>query len=198
EGLSRHASTHAAGIVISDEPLVKHLPLYTGNNKETVTQFDMTWVEKIGLVKFDFLGLKTLTVVDLAIRLLDKSRGIALDISSIPLDDKETFDLLCRGDTLAVFQLESAGMRDILTKLKPSVFEDLIAILALYRPGPLESGMVDDFIDRKHGKIPIEYPLPELESVLKETHGVIVYQEQVMSIAKLLADYSLGEADLLR
>ncbi len=198
EGLSRHASTHAAGIVISDEPLVKHLPLYTGNNKETVTQFDMTWVEKIGLVKFDFLGLKTLTVVDLAIRLLEKSRNIALDITSIPLDDEKTFDLLSRGDTLAVFQLESAGMRDILTKFKPSVFEDLIAILALYRPGPLESGMVDDFIDRKHGKIPIEYPLPELESVLKETHGVIVYQEQVMNIAKSLADYSLGEADLLR
>ncbi len=198
EGLSRHASTHAAGIVISDEPLVKHLPLYTGNNKETVTQFDMTWVEKIGLVKFDFLGLKTLTVVDLAIRLLEKSRNIVLDINSIPLEDKKTFDMLSRGDTLAVFQLESAGMRDILTKLKPSVFEDLIAILALYRPGPLESGMVDDFIDRKHGKIPIEYPLPQLESVLKETHGVIVYQEQVMSIAKLLADYSLGEADLLR
>ena len=184
--------------MISDEPLVKHLPLYTGNNKETVTQFDMTWVEKIGLVKFDFLGLKTLTVVDLAIRLLEKSRNIALDITSIPLDDQKTFDLLSRGDTLAVFQLESAGMRDILTKFKPSVFEDLIAILALYRPGPLESGMVDDFIDRKHGKIPIEYPLPELESVLKETHGVIVYQEQVMNIAKSLADYSLGEADLLR
>ncbi|MGO9122398.1 MAG: DNA polymerase III subunit alpha [Desulfomonilaceae bacterium] len=198
EGLCRHASTHAAGIVISDEPLVKHLPLYTGNNKETVTQFDMTWVEKIGLVKFDFLGLKTLTVVDLAIRLLEKSRSIVLDITSIPLDDEKTFDLLSRGDTLAVFQLESAGMRDILTKFKPSVFEDLIAILALYRPGPLESGMVDDFIDRKHGKIPIEYPLPELESVLKETHGVIVYQEQVMNIAKSLADYSLGEADLLR
>ena len=198
EGLSRHASTHAAGIVISDEPLVEHLPLYMGNNKETVTQFDMTWVEKIGLVKFDFLGLKTLTVIDQAVRLLEKSRNIVLDISSIPLDDEKTFDLLSRGDTLAVFQLESAGMRDILTKFKPSVFEDLIAILALYRPGPLESGMVDDFIDRKHGKIPIEYPLPELESVLKETHGVIVYQEQVMNIAKLLADYSLGEADLLR
>ena len=198
EGLSRHASTHAAGIVISDEPLVKHLPLYMGNNKETVTQFDMTWVEKIGLVKFDFLGLKTLTVIDQAVRLLEKSKNVVLDISSIPLDDAKTFDLLSRGDTLAVFQLESAGMRDILTKFKPSVFEDLIAILALYRPGPLESGMVDDFIDRKHGKIPIEYPLPELESVLKETHGVIVYQEQVMNIAKLLADYSLGEADLLR
>ena len=198
EGLTRHASTHAAGIVISDEPLVAHLPLYLGTNKETVTQFDMTWVEKIGLVKFDFLGLKTLTVIDQAVRLLRQSGNMDVDINSLPLDDKKTFDLLSRGDTLAVFQLESSGMRDILTKFKPSAFEDLIAILALYRPGPLESGMVDDFIDRKHGRTTIEYSLPQLESVLKETHGVIVYQEQVMSIAKLLADYSLGEADLLR
>lgn len=198
EGLTRHASTHAAGIVISDKPLVEHLPLYVGNKNETLTEFDMSWVEKIGLVKFDFLGLKTLTVIDQAKKLIAKSRGALLDMNAIPLDDQATFELLARGETLAVFQLESSGMRDIITKFKPSVFEDLIAILALYRPGPLESGMVDDFINRKHGRTAIEYPLPELEPILKETHGVIVYQEQVMSIAKVLADYSLGEADLLR
>ncbi|MBI4962054.1 MAG: DNA polymerase III subunit alpha [Desulfomonile tiedjei] len=198
EGLTRHASTHAAGIVISDKPLVEHLPLYVGQNKETITQFDMTWVERIGLVKFDFLGLKTLTVIDQAVRLIEKSRGEKLDMGSIPLDDKETFELLSKGTTLGIFQLESSGMRDVLTKFKPSVFEDLIAILALYRPGPLESGMVEDFINRKHGRTAIEYPLAELEPILKETYGVIVYQEQVMSIATLLASYSLGEADLLR
>jgi DNA polymerase-3 subunit alpha len=198
EGLTRHASTHAAGIVISDKPLVEHLPLYVGNNGEIVTQYDMTWVEKIGLVKFDFLGLKTLTVIDKAVKLIRQARGVDLDISAIPLDDPETFELLSKGDTLAIFQLESSGMRDVLTKFKPSVFEDLIAILALYRPGPLESGMVDDFINRKHGRTPIEYPLPQLEHILSETYGVIVYQEQVMNIATALADYSLGEADLLR
>ena len=198
EGLTRHASTHAAGIVISDRPLVEHLPLYVGNNKETMTQFDMTWVEKIGLVKFDFLGLKTLTVIDRTVKLIEKSRSSALDMATIALDDQATFEMLSRGDTMGVFQLESSGMRDVLTKFKPSVVEDLIAILALYRPGPLESGMVDDFINRKHGKTPIEYPLPELEAILKETYGVIVYQEQVMSIATSLADYSLGDADLLR
>ncbi len=198
EGLTRHASTHAAGIVISDKPLVEHLPLYVGNNGETITQFDMTWVEKIGLVKFDFLGLKTLTVIDQALKLIESGRGTVLNLTTIPLDDPVTFTMLAKGDTLGIFQLESSGMRDVLTKFKPSVFEDLIAILALYRPGPLESGMVDDFINRKHGRTSIEYPLPELEPILKETYGVIVYQEQVMSISKVLADYSLGEADLLR
>jgi len=198
EGLTRHASTHAAGIVISDKPLVEYLPLYVGNNKETITQFDMTWVEKIGLVKFDFLGLKTLTAIDQTVKLIEKTSGKKLDIESIPLNDSTTFELLSKGTTLGVFQLESSGMRDVLVKFKPSVFEDLIAILALYRPGPLESGMVDDFINRKHGRTPIEYPLPQLEPILKETYGVIVYQEQVMSIATRLADYSLGDADLLR
>jgi len=198
EGLTRHASTHAAGIVISDKPLVEHMPLYVGNNKETMTQFDMTWVERIGLVKFDFLGLKTLTVLDQATRLIGKSTGLPLDIRTMPLDDEVTFALLTRGDTLGVFQLESSGMRDILTRFKPTVFEDLIAILALYRPGPLESGMVDDFINRKHGRTSIEYSLPQLEPILRETYGVILYQEQVMNIATALADYSLGEADLLR
>jgi len=198
EGLSRHASTHAAGIVISDRPLVERLPLYKGNKDETLTQFDMTWIEKIGLVKFDFLGLKTLSVIDRTLRLIEKSKGSELDLSSIPLNDPLTFERLSKGETLGVFQLESSGMRDVLNKFKPTVFEDLIAILALYRPGPLESGMVDDFINRKHGRIPIEYPLPELEPILKETYGVIVYQEQVMSIATALANYTLGEADLLR
>ncbi len=154
EGLSRHASTHAAGIVISDSPLVERLPLYRGNNDETLTQFDMTWIEKIGLVKFDFLGLKTLSVIDRTLRLIQKTKGSKLDLNSIPLDDQMTFERLSRGETLGVFQLESSGMRDVLTKFKPTVFEDLIAILALYRPGPLESGMVDDFINRKHGQDP--------------------------------------------
>lgn len=198
EGITRHASTHAAGVVISDKPLVERLPLYKGPNDETLTQFDMTWVEKIGLVKFDFLGLKTLTVLDRAVKLIRETQKPDFDINTIAFDDSETFEMLSKGDTLAVFQLESSGMREVLTKFKPSVFEDLIAILALYRPGPLESGMVDDFINRKHGRTPIEYPLEQLESILKETYGVIVYQEQVMSIAKELADYSLGEADLLR
>ncbi len=198
EGLSRHASTHAAGIVISDKPLVEHLPLYVGNNKEILTQFDMTWVERIGLVKFDFLGLKTLTVIDQTVKLIKKAGAAEFDIEAIPLDDSPTFERLSHGDTLGVFQLESSGMRDVLMKFKPSVFEDLIAILALYRPGPLESGMVDDFINRKHGRTPIEYPLPELEPILRETYGVIVYQEQVMNIAVTLADYTLGDADLLR
>ncbi|MFH0823260.1 MAG: DNA polymerase III subunit alpha [Pseudomonadota bacterium] len=198
EGLSRHASTHAAGIVIADRPLMEILPLYRGSKGETMTQFDMNWVEKIGLVKFDFLGLKTLTVIDRALKLIEESRNEKLDLSAIPFDDAETYALLSRGDTMGVFQLESSGMREMLTKFKPSVFEDLIAILALYRPGPLDSGMVDDFINRKHGRTSIEYPLPELEPVLKETYGVIVYQEQVMNIAVTLAGYSLGDADLLR
>ncbi len=198
EGLTRHASTHAAGIVIADQPLVEYLPLYVGNKKETLTQFDMTWVEKIGLVKFDFLGLKTLTVIDQTLRLINEARGVEVDLERIPMDDQKTYELLTRGDTMGVFQLESSGMRDMLTKFRPSVFEDLIAILALYRPGPLDSGMVDDFISRKHGNTRIEYPLPQLEPILKETYWVIVYQEQVMNIATVLAGYSLGEADLLR
>lgn len=198
EGLARHASTHAAGIVISDQPLVERIPLYRGSKGETLTQFDMTWVEKIGLVKFDFLGLKTLTVIDKALKLIEESRRVKLNLRAIPFDDADTYNLIGAGDTPGIFQLESSGMRDILTKFKPTVFEDLIAILALYRPGPLGSGMVDDFINRKHGRTRIEYSLPELEPILRETYGVILYQEQVMNIAVALADYSLGEADLLR
>ncbi|MDF1555586.1 MAG: DNA polymerase III subunit alpha [Deferrisomatales bacterium] len=200
EGLNRHASTHAAGIVISKGPLVDYLPLLKDKEKKTVTQFGMKGVESIGLVKFDFLGLKTLTVIVDAVRIVNSSLPAdqQLDIDAIPLDDPKVYELLCQGETTGVFQLESEGMKELMKKLRPSTFGDIIALVALYRPGPLGSGMVDDFIRRKHGEIPVTYPLPELEPILKDTYGVIVYQEQVMKIAQVLADYSLGEADLLR
>ena len=198
EGLPRHSSTHAAGVVISDKPMVEYLPLTKGQEGETITQFDMKDVEKVGLIKFDFLGLKTLTVIDTAIRLIEKHLGEKIDINSISLDDQKTFELLQNADTTGVFQLESIGMKDLIRRMKPSTFTDLIALVALYRPGPLESGMVDDFVKRKHGIVEVEYLLPELEPILKETYGVIVYQEQVMKIAQELAGYSLGEGDLLR
>ncbi|UKL13972.1 DNA polymerase III subunit alpha [Dissulfurimicrobium hydrothermale] len=198
EGLPRHASTHAAGVVISDRPMVEHLPLTKGQKGETVTQFDMKCVEKVGLIKFDFLGLKTLTVIDDAIKIIKKHLGVEVDINKIPLDDTDTYELLSRGDTTGVFQLESPGMKDLIRKMRPSIFTDLIALVALYRPGPLESGMVDQFVKAKHGEIKVKYLLPELEPILNETYGVIVYQEQVMKIAQTLAGYSLGEGDLLR
>ncbi len=198
EGLPRHSSTHAAGVVISDKPMMEYLPLTKGQEGETITQFDMKDVEKVGLIKFDFLGLKTLTVIDTALKLIERHHGEMIDLSSIPLDDEKTFELLKRGDTTGVFQLESSGMKELIRRLKPSTFTDLIALVALYRPGPLESGMVDDFVKRKHGEVEVEYLLPELEPILKETYGVIVYQEQVMKIAQELAGYSLGEGDLLR
>lgn len=199
ESLPRHASVHAAGVVISDErPLVEHLPLMKGQEGEIVTQWDMKGVEKIGLVKLDFLGLKTLTLLQRAVQLVQESTGKEIDLLYIDLDDPKVFDLLSRGETQGIFQLESSGMRDIVTKLKPSSFEDIVALVALYRPGPLGSGMVDDFINRKHGRTPIMYDLPQLEKILKETYGVILYQEQVMQIASELASYSMGEADLLR
>ncbi len=198
EGLPRHASTHAAGVVISDRPMVEYLPLTKGKHDETTTQFDMVCVEKVGLIKFDFLGLKTLTVIDTALKLIEEHYGEKVDITRIPLDDPKTYELLCRGDTTGVFQLESSGMKDLIRRLRPSSFTDMIALVALYRPGPLESGMVDQFVKAKHGEIEVEYPLPQLEPILKETYGVIVYQEQVMQIAQVLAGYSLGEGDLLR
>ncbi len=202
EGLARHPSQHAAGIVISREPMVEYLPLHTGKNGEVVTQFDMKKVEQVGLIKFDFLGLKTLTVIHDALRLVREGGGNPPDVETLPLDDAKTFELLCRGDTDGVFQLESEGMRRVLRSLKPSCFEDIIALLALYRPGPLESGMVEDFIDRKHGRKAIEYAYPELfprlHPILEETYGVILYQEQVMKIAAELANYSMGEGDILR
>jgi len=198
EGIPRHCSTHAAGVVISSRPLTQFLPLYKGSNDEVVTQFSMTNVEKLGLLKMDFLGLKTLTVIDNALKLIKQSQNVVLDIDAIPLDDPETFKLLREGQTLGVFQLESAGMRDLLKKMKPDCFEDIIALLALYRPGPLESGMVDDYVKRKHGTMKEKYDLPELKDILQETHGVILYQEQVMNIASVLAGFSLGDADILR
>ncbi len=198
EGLPRHSSTHAAGVVISDKPMVEYLPLTKGQEGETVTQFDMKDVEKVGLIKFDFLGLKTLTVLDTAVKLVKKHYGKDIDLSTIPLDDPKTFELLQKGDTTGVFQLESTGMKNLIRQLKPTRFTDLIALVALYRPGPLESGMVTDFVKRKHGQVEVKYLLPQLEPILKETYGVIVYQEQVMKIAQELAGYSLGEGDLLR
>ncbi len=198
EGLSRHASTHAAGVVISDKPLIERIPLVKGSAGETVTGFDMESVEKTGLLKMDFLGLKTLTVIDEAIKIIKRTQNKNIDINAIPLDDKKTFRLLQNAETIGVFQLESRGMRDILKKIHPERFEDLIAVLALYRPGPLGSGMVEDFIARKHGKKPITYIHPKLEKVLKETYGIILYQEQTMQIVSELAGFSLSQADLLR
>ncbi|MBW2504241.1 MAG: DNA polymerase III subunit alpha [Deltaproteobacteria bacterium] len=199
EGLTRHASTHAAGVVVTPKPLTEYLPLYTDPKSEgQVTQFDMGFVEKIGLVKFDFLGLKTLTVINNAISLIQAGKQADFDLNAIAGNDKETFELLSRGETTGVFQLESSGMKEYLIKLKPSCFEDLIAMVALYRPGPLGSGMVDSFIKRKHGTEEFGYDFPELEPILKDTYGVIVYQEQVMQIAQILGKYTLGAADLLR
>jgi len=198
EGLARHASTHASGVVISDRPLVEYLPLFKGTNEEVMTQYTMDQIEKLGLIKFDFLGLKTLTVIKHALMLIEKTTGRRIDIDRIPLDDEKTYRLCAEGKTTGVFQLESSGMKDLLRRLKPEVFEDLIALVALYRPGPLGSNMVDEFIAGKHGKAKIKYILPQLEPILRETYGVILYQEQVMKIAQLLANYSLAEADELR
>jgi DNA polymerase III subunit alpha len=198
EGLVRHASTHAAGVVISPEPLTEYLPLYKGNKGEVVTQYAMEDIEQLGLLKMDFLGLRTLTVLHNTLRLIGDSYQTELTLEDIPLEDTKTYQLLSDARTFGVFQLESQGLRDILRKLKPTVFEDLIALVALYRPGPLGSGMIDDFIQRKHGKAKVEYLLPELEPILKETYGIIVYQEQVMQIASTIAGFSLGLADLLR
>ncbi|PLX40297.1 MAG: DNA polymerase III subunit alpha [Deltaproteobacteria bacterium] len=200
EGLNRHASTHAAGIVISDKPLENFLPVYNGKEGETVTQFAMKAVESIGLIKFDFLGLKTLTVIETALDLIAKSHPgeEPIDIDHIPMDDAAVYDLLSRGETTGVFQLESSGMKELMVNLRPSVFEDIIALVALYRPGPLGSGMVEDFIRRKHGEIPTVYELEQLEPILKDSYGIILYQEQVMKVAQVIANYSLGEADLLR
>ncbi len=200
EGLTRHVSTHAAGVVISPKPLVEYLPLYKGTKEtdEISSQYSMNDLEKIGLLKMDFLGLRNLTMIQDTLDLIKKAHGIELDVMDLPMDDHPTFELLSHGQTLGVFQLESSGMRELLRKLKPETFEDIIAVLALYRPGPLGSGMVDDFINRKHGRIPIGYPHPLLEPILKETYGVIIYQEQVMQIANVLAGYTMGEADILR
>jgi DNA polymerase-3 subunit alpha len=198
EGLARHASTHAAGVVISEGPLTDHVPLYKGANDEIVTQYTMGDVEKIGLVKFDFLGLKTLTMIHRAEILINETHPDQppLSVEQLPFDDVKTFELLSSGKTTGIFQLESSGMRDLLTGFRPDRFEDIIAIIALYRPGPMD--LIPDFIKRKQGKVPITYETPELEPILKDTYGVIVYQEQVMAIANKVAGFSLGQADILR
>jgi len=196
EGLPRHASTHAAGVVIGDRPLSQLVPMYRDPRSDMpVTQFDMKWVEKAGLVKFDFLGLKTLSVLQRAKELLAE-RGVVLDLATLPLDNAETYRLIARGDTVGVFQFESEGMRRALTQVRPDCFADIIALGALYRPGPMEN--IPSFGRRKNGEETPDYLHPSLEAVLKETYGVIIYQEQVMQIAQILAGYSLGEADLLR
>src|SRR5499427_3464084 len=198
EGLTRHASTHAAGVVLSNLPLVDHLPLFVDKEGGIVTQFDMDSVEKIGLVKFDFLGLKTLTLLHDCLELIEQSGGERLDLNRLSLDDRKTYRLLCDGNTTGVFQLESGGIREMTKRIRPNCFEDLVAILALYRPGPLDSGMAESYIKRKHGKEKTSYLHRLLEPVLKDTYGVIVYQEQVMQIAQVLGGYSMGDADILR
>lgn len=199
EGITRQTGVHAAGVVIADRPLVQLAPLYKDSPEGgPVVQYDMKSAESIGLIKFDFLGLKTLDQVRDAVDMVERNTGEHIDIAHIPDDDVVTWNLLKKGDALGVFQVESSGMRELLTRLRPSCLEDLVALVALYRPGPLSSGMVDDFIDRKHGKKAVEYPFAELEPILKSTYGTIVYQEQVMQVAQVLAGYSLGEADLLR
>lgn len=199
ENSVRHSSTHAAGVVISDEPLEKTIPLYKGSRGETVTQYDMNAVEDLGFVKFDFLGLKTLTVIKKTKEFIkNKNTNIEEVIKKADLNDKKVFHLLSSGLTRGIFQIESSGMKDVLQNLKADKFEDLVALLALYRPGPLDSGMVEDYILRKNGKRNIDYPTPQLESILKETHGLFVYQEQIMQTASILANFSLGDADLLR
>lgn len=199
EGLTRHASKHAAGVVISPEPLASVLPLYIPpKTEELVTQYAMTELESLGYLKMDFLGLKNLSIVDAALKAIKQNHGIDINLDKLPLDDTKTFELLCQGNTSGVFQFESEGIRDVMRKLHPDKFEDLIAVNALYRPGPLGSGMVDDYIDRRHGRKKTTYMFPQLEPILQETYGVIVYQEQVMKIASVIAGYSLGGADILR
>jgi DNA polymerase-3 subunit alpha len=197
EGLNRHSGIHAAGVVIAEKPLVEHVPVIKGDDGVLITQYAKDEVEMAGLVKFDFLGLKTLTVIEHAIQLIAQS-GVELDIDSIPLDDPKVFELLISGETDGVFQVESDGFKQLMKELKPDRFEDIIAAVALYRPGPLGAGMVDDYIDRKHGRKPVEYPHPVVEPTLESTYGVIIYQEQVMRIAVDLCGFTMGNADVLR
>lgn len=198
EGMARNASVHAAGVVISPAPLKELVPLYRTGKDEIVTQFDLHGLEQLGLLKMDFLGLTTLSLIHDALRLIETHRGEKLALEDIPLNDARTFEIFSRGLTSGVFQFESAGMRVLLRRAQPSRLEDLIALNALYRPGPIQGGMIDDFVERKHGRRPVVYEIPALKEILEETYGVIVYQEQVMQIAHKLAGYSLGEADILR
>ena len=198
EGLNRHASVHAAGVVIADKPLDNYMSLFKTPEDQITTGYTMSVLEKIGLLKMDFLGLRTLTVIDWTLKIIKERRGIDLNIETIALDNKETFKLLASSQTMGVFQVESSGMRDLLKKLEPERFEDIVALLALYRPGPIGSGMLDDFIQRKHNRVPIKYDHKKLEGILKETYGIMVYQEQIMQIASELAGFTLTQADLLR
>ncbi len=199
EGLNRNAGTHAAGVVISNEPLWQKTPLFKPTGLDTLaTQYSGKYVEDVDLIKFDFLGLKTLTVIEEALQLVERRHGKRINFVEENIEDKEVYDYISRGDTLGLFQIESAGMQDLAKKLKPDGFEDIIAMLALYRPGPMESGMLDDFVERKHGRAEITYAFPELEPILKPTYGVIVYQEQVMQIVQTIGGFSLGGADLVR
>src|SRR4051812_31237910 len=198
EGMTRHASVHAAGVVIAPKAITEYAPLYKGARDEITTQWSMNEIERIGLLKMDFLGLSTLTLIFDCIEEIKRTEGIDLDIEAIPLDDPKTYQIFQDGQTYGIFQFESSGMRDILRKAKPQRLDDLIALNALYRPGPLRSGMVDDFIARKQGKTEVKYELAELEPVLADTYGVIAYQEQVMRISNVVAGFTLGEADILR
>jgi len=198
EGLTRHASTHAAGVVISEKPLDNYVPLFKTTEDMITTGIPMTSLEKVGLLKMDFLGLRTLTVINETLKILKRTKNTDIEIDKIPLDNPATFKLLSNAESIGLFQLESSGMRDLLRKLKPDKFEDIISLLALFRPGPIGSGMLDDFMKRRHGEIKIRYDHPMLEPILKETYGIIVFQEQVMRIASNLAGFSLAEADNLR
>ena len=199
EGLNRNAGTHAAGVVISNEPLWKKTPIFKPTGQNTLaTQYNGKYVEDVDLIKFDFLGLKTLTVIEEALKLVEKRHGKRINFVEEDINDRAVYDYISTGDTLGLFQIESAGMQDLAKKLKPHGFEDIIAMLALYRPGPMESGMLDDFVERKHGRAEITYAFPELEPILKPTYGVIVYQEQVMQIVQTIGGFSLGGADLVR
>jgi DNA polymerase III subunit alpha len=198
EGMTRHASVHAAGVVIAPRAISEFAPLYKGKNDEITTQWAMKEIERIGLLKMDFLGLSTLTLLNDAVGHIRETTGDTVDLDSLPLDDAKTYQIFAEGAAYGIFQFESSGMRDILRKAKPQRLDDLIALNALYRPGPLRSGMVDDFIARKHGRVKVSYEVKELEPILADTYGVIAYQEQVMRIASVLAGFTLGEADLLR
>ena len=198
EGIKNNVGTHAAGVIISHKPLNEIVPVQPSKDGIIVTEYPMADLEKLGLLKMDFLGLRNLTMISKTMKLIKQRRGIEFDINKIPLDDKETYEMLESGDTDGVFQLESTGMKKLVKDLKPDVFEDLGALVALFRPGPLESGMVQDFVERKHGRQKISYAHPLLEPVLKDTYGTIVYQEQIMQVFQVLADYTLGQADMVR
>src|SRR4030095_2054351 len=198
EGMSRHASVHAAGVVIAPGPITDYAPLYKGARDEITTQWNMKEVERIGLLKMDFLGLSTLTLIQDCLAEIKRTEHVDLDIDAIPLDDPKTYKVFCDGATYGIFQFESSGMRDLLRKAKPERIDDLIALNALYRPGPLKSGMVDDWVARKQGRTEVKYELAQLAPILSDTYGVIAYQEQVMRIAQALAGFTLGQADVLR